>query len=218
MNGGAGLKPGRLSRVRPRIQSNNYLTCHSSLTGKALFCKEEDRGSSPRGGFELKDHELTTKYIFHGVAKWVKYDKPDPKYNNYGLDLYLDDQSLRLFKKTGLQLQIRDNEDGVYVKFKRSAQKIIKQELINQGPPEIIFTGNEAKGTLIGNGSKVGITVSVYDTAKGKGHTWESLTVEELVPYGGGVIDAHDVPDDAEAAEKAADVKPGRPFADQVPF
>lgn len=135
---------------------------------------------------------MTTKYVFHGIAKWVKYDKPDQKYNNYGLDLYLDDRSLRLFKKSGLQLQIRDNEDGIFVKFKRPAQKIIKQELVNQGPPEVIFTGGEEPGTLIGNGSKVNVTVSVYDTVKGKGHTWESLTVDELVPFGGTVIDAKD--------------------------
>jgi len=158
----------------------------------------------------------TIRYVFYGKAKWLKYDKPDPKYNKYGLDLYLDDQSLRLFKKSGLQLQLRDSEDGIYVKFSRAAQKIIKQGLVEQGSPEVVFTGGEKPGTLIGNGSEVAVTVSVYDTVKGKGHTWESVEVLNLVPYEGGTIDAHEeIPDepvkDAKGSSKAA-------LSDTLPF
>lgn len=163
----------------------------------------------------------TIRYVFYGVAKWLKYDRPDPKYNRYGLDLYLDNQSLRSFKKSGLQLQLRDSEEGVFVKFSRPAQKIIKQKLVEQGPPVVAFSGGEKLGTLVGNGSKVSVTISVYDTPKGKGHTWESVEVLDLVPYGGGTVDAHedldDEPPEVSAKESAKDRLKGLPN-DAIPF
>jgi hypothetical protein len=49
-------------------------------------------------------------YLFRGIANWAKVDKPDPKFSVYTLDLHLDAPSLKLFKESGLQLELRESE------------------------------------------------------------------------------------------------------------
>lgn len=123
-----------------------------------------------------------------GIAKWAKFYKPDEKYNNYKVDLALDPQSLETFKKTNLMLTLKDTEEGPTITLRRPISKLIKGELVNFGPPEVIDSNNDdvdLEKVSIGNGSKITCRVVVYDTMKGKGHRLEKVRIDELVSYEG---------------------------------
>jgi hypothetical protein len=127
----------------------------------------------------------TDIYYFKGTCKWAKVHKPDEKYGNYEINLYMDPKSWELFNKSGLRLETREDEDGEYICFRRPQRKLIKGDLVEFDPPVVIFN-DEKTDKLIGNGSTVTIKVSVYDTQKGKGHRLEKVRVDELVEYAGG--------------------------------
>jgi hypothetical protein len=129
----------------------------------------------------------TKLYYFRGVAKWVKAKTPDKKYGHYTLDLYPDDESLVLFKDSGLGLKLREDADGVFFKLRREPIRVIAGDAVNIGPPKLFIKDENGEviefDDLIGNGSKVVAKVSVYPTQKGPGHRLESLLVEDLVVY-----------------------------------
>lgn len=127
---------------------------------------------------------MATQYFYlSGKAKWAKLFKPDEKYNNFQINLYLDKPSLELFDKLGLQLTKRKDDEGTYVTFRRPPNKLIKGELVNFGPPKVMDKDNNPSDKLVGNGSEVTIKIGVYDTIKGKGHRLEAVRVENLVEF-----------------------------------
>lgn len=133
---------------------------------------------------------MTTQVIYlTGKAKWCKHTKPDPKYNNYSVDLYMDEKSFVKFAESGAQLTIRDGEEGRYVTIKRPHTKLIKGKAETMGPPETLDNNNDPFKGNIGNGSDVTIKLSVYDTAKGKGTRWDAIRVDNLVEYAGTKVD-----------------------------
>lgn len=130
-------------------------------------------------------------YYFRGVGKWCKVQTPDKKFGFYTLDLYLDDESLQMFKDSGLGLKLRESEDGLYIKLRREPERLIAGDVVNIGPPKVfLLSGDKAEpfDGLIGNGSKIVCKVSVYDGPRGKGHRLESVGVEELVEFVGGEV------------------------------
>lgn len=124
-------------------------------------------------------------FYFSGKCKWAKLAKPDAKYSNFGIDVYLDAKSWDAFKKSDLQLKVKKDDDGSYVSFKRPVSKLIKGELVEFGPVETLDAEGDAlpDGTLVGNGSDVTCKVVVYDSMKGKGHRLEAVRVDTLVEY-----------------------------------
>lgn len=129
---------------------------------------------------------MATKYVYlSGRTKWAKVRKPDEKYQNFQVPLYMDEKTLEVFDSLGLQLTKKEDTEGTYVTFRRPVSKVIKNELVNFGPPKVLKPDNSEFNGLIGNGSEVTIKVAVYDTMKGKGHRLESVRVEKLVEYVG---------------------------------
>lgn len=127
---------------------------------------------------------MATQYLkFKGPCKWAKVFKPDPKYNNYQIVVYLDDKTKEDYKKSGIQVQIKEDDDGEYVVFRRPAMKLIKGEAVNLGPPVVEDKNSVAMTDAVGNGSLVEVTVDVYDTMKGKGHTLRAVRVLDHVKY-----------------------------------
>lgn len=123
------------------------------------------------------------------MTKWAKVRKPDEKYNNFQVPLYMDEKSWNKFKESGCQLKINQDNDGKYVTFKRRVNEFnyAKKENVENGPPEIkILKGSDyvpfPEG-LIGNGSLVTVRVDVYDTRNGKGHRLVSVGIDKLVEY-----------------------------------
>ena len=123
-------------------------------------------------------------YEFSGICKWPRLSEPDPKYNCWSICVYLDEASKKLFDKSGVQCEPQSDEDGVYVKFRRPAEKIIKKELVEFPKPAVIDKNSVVVDPMVvGNGSRVRVTVRVFDTMKGKGHRLERVVIEDLVGY-----------------------------------
>lgn len=128
-------------------------------------------------------------YYFRGGINWAKVHKPDQKYDIYTLDLYLDDESTQMFKDSGLQLKVREGEEGSFIKLRRPTTRVSAGDVISNGPPEVLVRNDagefEAFSGNIGNGSTGVCKVRVYDTDRGKGHELVTVAVETLVPYEG---------------------------------
>lgn len=132
----------------------------------------------------------TAYHYFTGTCKWAKLAEPDEYkgQKKYKINLYLDKAGLRKLNESEARLTVRQDDDGKYVTFSRAVSKLIKDELVEQGPPWVL---QEVEGeekdfedpTKIGNGSTVTCKVAVYDTKMGKGHTLEAVKVETLVEY-----------------------------------
>jgi hypothetical protein len=131
----------------------------------------------------------TKYYTLYGTAKWAKVQPDqldlnyDKKSKSWKIDLYMTPGSLEIFKQSGLQLKLREDDEGTYARFTRPEQKLIKDNIERMKPMEITDAEGSPVEVKIGNGSKVAIEISVYDTFKGKGHTLNSVVVHELVPY-----------------------------------
>lgn len=147
----------------------------------------------------------TETYKFTGKSKWAKVYDPEEfrGASNWKINVYLDDAEIAKRKKAGIQSKTYSDEDGTYVTFKRPQTKLIKGVLNEFAPPKIFDAeGNclvdykkSADGTsfervgkpvLIGNGSVVEATVTVYDTQMGKGQRLESIKIIDLIEYEGG--------------------------------
>jgi hypothetical protein len=128
----------------------------------------------------------TEIYYFQGKAKWAKVYRPDPEYDNYKINVYLDEPSKKLFEAAGTQLTPKSDDDGEYVTFRRDHSKMIKKDLVTFGPPKVVDHNNNPITETIGNGSEVVVKVQVYDGKKGKGHRLEAVQVVNLVVYEGG--------------------------------
>lgn len=127
---------------------------------------------------------MTTKTMYvSGTCKWARVRTPDEKYGNYSINLYPDKGSLNAIQESGIQLAPKTDEDGIFYKFRRDHQKIIKKELVEFGPPTILNPDETLFEGLIGNGSEVTLNVSVFDTQKGKGHRLNKVRVDKLVTY-----------------------------------
>lgn len=130
---------------------------------------------------------MATKYFkLTGPCKWAKLSKPDQKYNVYSINLYLDERGLKTLKESGVQLTVKQDDQGSYVVFRRPVAKLIRGDLVKFDPPKVSIQtpdGYPEYTGLVGNGSVVTCDIAVYDTIKGKGHTLQSVTVRELVEY-----------------------------------
>lgn len=129
-----------------------------------------------------------------GVAKWARVREPDPDYDVYKIDLYMDDESFAKFKASGSQWRPRKDNDGLeFVTLKRKNNELDFREtppkLTEAGPPEIYLldkpSGEYVKWNegFIGNGSKVVAVIEVFDTRNGKGSRLLRVFVEDLVEY-----------------------------------
>lgn len=129
---------------------------------------------------------MASKYIYlSGKAKWARVHKPDEKYHNFSVQLYLDKTSSKTYADSGLGLTVKEDEEGKYIKLRRPEAKLMKGEMVEFGPPKIIDKDNNPFDGAIGNGSDVTTKVVVYDTVKGPGHRLEAIRVDKLVEYHG---------------------------------
>lgn len=128
---------------------------------------------------------MATEFVFlSGTAKWAKVRKPD-KYGKYTIDLYVDPKTLKQARSAGVRVEQKEDEDGVFLRLKRDPEKLF--DGMPERPAVHIWNPDEDKYVafegLIGNGSQVTVKVAVYDTVRGKGHRFEGVGVDKLVPY-----------------------------------
>lgn len=154
----------------------------------------------------------TTKYVnFDGTAQWTHIYTPDTfrGATRWIMDFYMDDDEWKKFDELGIQKHPKKNEIGKFWRPTRMQTKMMKGQLVKFTPPfiydkngEILvkyvnedgkdvrsYTGDDSsvkrvgEPVLIGNGSSVRITVSVYPTAMGVGNRLESLRIVDLIEY-----------------------------------
>lgn len=132
---------------------------------------------------------MTKIYILKGKTNWCKVRTPDEKYDNYQVPLYMDDASWADFEESGIQLKVKEDEDGKYVTFKRRHAEFNSKKGVNQvnGPPEVFILKDDEyvpmPEGLIGNGSEVTVKVQAFNTRNGIGHRLVSVGVDKLVEY-----------------------------------
>ena len=144
---------------------------------------------------------MTTQLIeLEGIASWAKVFENNRDMNAdfhgeggaYTVDVQLEKEELDKLTKSGSRLKPKLGDDGVSIRFKR---KHIHPGGIEElgGPPKVVGPEKETINGIIGNGSRVKVYVSVYDTKLGKGTRLEGMQVVDLVEYeseggeGGGV-------------------------------
>jgi len=127
----------------------------------------------------------TKHYYFRGTCKWAMVHRMDEKFNNYKIDLYPDEESMVLYKESGCQNDVKKDDDGEYITFRRKNQQLIKNELVEFGKPKVVDAEGETFSENIGNGSKVVVKIAVFPTRNGTGHRLEAVMVEDWVEYSG---------------------------------
>lgn len=131
---------------------------------------------------------MSTKktYYITGPCKWAKLITPDEYKGEkkWTINVYLNKETKKQVKDTGVAFKIREDEDGEYVIFTRSMEKLFKKdgknEVVEFGPPELFDKDLNKLDCLIGNGSIVTAKINVFnDTA----HRLEAVRVDNLVKY-----------------------------------
>lgn len=144
------------------------------------------------------------KVVVEGIAMYASVHAPKKGYSEedapqYTLDLIVDDTTAETLFAEGLKVakkkldedtkipKVYDSHPGMKVfNFRRKTTKKDGEVL---APPEVVDSSLRPvpKTTLIGNGSKVRVSINPYTTTiKGKevtGHTLLGVQVLELVPY-----------------------------------
>ena len=132
---------------------------------------------------------MSKTVYFEGPCAWAQLQKTD-KFGNYSIQLYLDPDNLALYTKQGLAAEVKEDERGKFVRFKRVPVRVKNGKPIEFGAPRVFNRDGQPITELIGNGSKVICKVTIYDTPKGRSSTLEAVQVSELIPYGGPVESA----------------------------
>lgn len=125
----------------------------------------------------------TREVYLSGKAKWAKVYKPDEKYRNWTINVYLNPDSVKAYQASGMSMAYKEDDDGKFITFRRPEAKLIKNEMVKFAPPKVVNKDGEPISDNIGNGSDVTVKVLVYDTVKGPGHRLEAVRVDKLVEY-----------------------------------
>jgi hypothetical protein len=157
-------------------------------------------------------NKSTTQYVqFTGKAYWAHIYKPDTFRGavRWIMNLYMDDDEWKKFKDLKIQKKPVTDENGTFWRPTRLTSRMIKEKLVKFTPPWIYDKNGEPLVTyvnqdgkevrsydgadsdikrvgdpvLIGNGSTVSITVSVYPTTMGIGNRLESIRLLDLIEY-----------------------------------
>jgi hypothetical protein len=80
---------------------------------------------------------------FQGKAKWARTTTAD-QWGNWKITLYFaaDSESLKKFqelKEKGLRTELKKDDDGYFVTFRRPTQKLMRGKIVTFQPPEVIL-------------------------------------------------------------------------------
>lgn len=132
---------------------------------------------------------MTQTLYFKGKAMWSKLFKPDEKYNKYSIDLGMEADEAKRFRKIGLKNAIKERDGLYWVSIRRDPDKLawINGEQKPAGKPTVFDVDGHPSTDLIGNGSDVTVTMVTYEYdnkfGKGVGSRLESVRVDKLVEY-----------------------------------
>ena len=172
-------------------------------------------------------------FKFRGYSGYAMLYKPDEFMDKtfWKISFYPEDAKVMdKMKAKGVRLKVYEDDgeksgvDGKYMVIKRPTEKEFKTGLVEFNPPAVYDKDGKAlitydketgdrKGDpiLIGNGSLVEVSVSIYDAAPyGKGTRLESVKIIDLIEY---IPKDQEEDDDAEekAEEKPAEQEVQKP-------
>lgn len=136
-----------------------------------------------------------------GKAKWFKHMVPEV-FKGKGAwkhTIYPNEESMEKLwklKKEGMKNDIKKDEDGYYINFRRPTEIVIKDKItqrlkdIQQDPPVVMGPQKEDMTRIpVGNGSDITTKLEVYEHSvpgsqnKAKAARWMSTRVDHLVVY-----------------------------------
>ncbi len=133
-----------------------------------------------------------TNIIVNGKSRWTFTRKLDQN-GEWSMNLYPDGPSLEIINgliKDGIKNQLKKDDDGYFIRFRRHPQKQGKDgRIIQFDPPETLNADGTICTDIIGDGSDVSVRLEVYG---GKnpfgGGTYKAarlggVKVQNLVPY-----------------------------------
>lgn len=128
----------------------------------------------------------TNYHKIKGKLKWCQnlFEPDDFRGSrNYKVNMYDIDESI--WKNSGVQTRPREDKEGdVMYTLKRPTRKMIKDDLIEFDPPEVVMENGESlEGKIIGNGSEAVVEFITYDTSMGMGHRFNKVIITNLVEY-----------------------------------
>lgn len=144
---------------------------------------------------------MTKTFFSHGTFRWAKVygdrvkdgeiipSQADKKYDDNGVfsvDFAPDDPAE--FLASGIRVEPKEFEGKQYFPLRRHNKKIIKGELVDFGPPEVLHRVDDTIVPLtenIGNGSTGMVKFITYPAGRYLGHRLEKIFVEELVSWNG---------------------------------
>lgn len=124
-----------------------------------------------------------------GKAKWAKLKQPDPKYNKWKIDLYVEANSeshnkILDMQKQGIKNILRKDEDGYVMSFSRATERKSRDGKV-QGmtPPLVLNADGSPYDGFIGNGSDVTLKLEHYTYNMGSAVRLVSVRVDKLVEF-----------------------------------
>lgn len=160
-------------------------------------------------GDRPKTFRREEEVFLKGIFKWTKHLRPDMTFppGKWSTNIYLEGTELEKFREwqaDGIKNNLKKDEDGWYAALNRKCSIETKGGKIVGLEPPFVFreeNGNKIPITdLVGNGS-TGIAKCILwefnptPQIKGKALRWESLRIDNLVPYS----PANDFPDQGES-------------------
>lgn len=121
--------------------------------------------------------------VIHG-PRWprIRQDQMDTKFGeNFHCTIYPDEAGIHQIKASGSRVKKNEDEHGTFYKFSRPNKKDFKGKTEVLGPPMVVDKDGNPFSELIGDGSKITVKLSVYESAFGKGTRLEGVRVDELV-------------------------------------
>src|ERR1700685_2141305 len=106
-----------------------------------------------------------TNVIVNGKSRWTFTRKLDQN-GEWSMNLYPDPAGLEIINqliKDGIKNQLKKDDDGYYIRFRRHPQKQGKDgRVIQFDPPETLNAEGTICTDIIGDGSDVSVRLEVY--------------------------------------------------------
>ncbi len=128
----------------------------------------------------------------HGKVKYIHAVNVS-KYGDWNIVLIPDAASLEIIRDLqaqGLRNVLKKDDDGYYIQFRRETQKLIKGSMVAFAAPRIVDRNAvPINGNTVGWGSDVTVRLELRwvtppnQTKQVPACRWDSLRVNELVPY-----------------------------------
>lgn len=126
------------------------------------------------------------------------------KFDCWSVTLHPDTKSLEVLRELqaqGLKNQMKKDDDGYFMAFRRDPTKLMRGKLVAFAAPKVVDKdGIPMDGSRIGNGSDATVRLEVYQHGtpsggKSKAARFDSVRIDNLIPFNPGT----DFPTTAEA-------------------